>query len=310
MNQIPPRKLLDILGSASGKLKLTSLNLEVADFGGANNQGMFLHYQDGQSTAVALSKLQPSELAEREYRFMQWSHDRQLNLTADPVSLLSVNDQLGMLSSSFLKKPDNYLPSAIHSLHWRMVEASASLPFLGSPAELRAEVSPVTPIRKLLNGLVSEQDPSRAALFCHDYIEHRRAVLGANLTERMHELTAKIMISWTDLFESESGLVHGDFKRQNILAVTDHDYRVIDLQYYLQGMRTWDLAFYYSKYEEGFVYCHSCYRGANRIYQTSDESLFVFFYLLASMLKIKPKHRDRILERKIRPALNYFSGVE
>jgi len=307
---IPPRILLNALGAASGQLNLTSLNLESVNFGGVNNQGMFLHYSDYSKQPMALSKLQKQSLAKREYRFMTWSTSNQLKLTADPVCLQSVTDQLGVLSSSFLSQPKDYLPSAIHSLHYRMRHTGECLPLLGNHDELRTEVIPDTAIRSILHHLVSESDPDKARQFLTTYIQARSPMLGVKLSNQIESLAEIYLSDWRALFDKEQGLVHGDFKRQNILAVTEHDYRLIDLQYYLIGICSWDLAFFYSKYEEGFVYILSHFRGENRLYNTSNEGLFVFLYIVAVLLKIKRKHKDKVMRLKLRPAIEYLKDLQ
>ena len=305
-NSLNPRILLDVLGEASGQLRITTLNLEYADLGGVNNQGMFLHYGDSGRTPLALSKIQTPELAEREFRFIRWSDDQGEKLTAEPVYYRQFSNNLAVTSSTFLEQPSRYLPSAIHALHWRLMQVQAYEHALGDHRTLRSQIRPDTNIRKVLHHLVSEDNPGKAVAFIERFLEERRGVLGQRIRERIMLVARVVMRDWEAFFEREAGLVHGDFKRQNILSVSDFDYRLIDLQYYLVGIRSWDLAFYYSKYEEGFTYALTDYRGANRILRTSDESLFVFLYLIASSLKIKPKHREQVMRRKLLPALSYF----
>ncbi len=305
-NSINPRILLDVLGEASGQLRITTLNLEYAELGGVNNQGMFLHYGDSGRTPLALSKIQAPELAEREFRFIRWSDEQGEKLTAEPVYYRQLSSDLAVTSSTFLKQPSRYLPSAIHALHWRLMQVNDYENALGDSTTLRAQVRPDTNIRKVLHHLISEESAGKALDFIETFLEERRAILGQRVLERIMVVARIVMSNWEALFEREAGLVHGDFKRQNILSVSDFDYRLIDLQYYLVGIRSWDLAFYYSKYEEGFTYALMDYRGANRILRTSDESLFVFLYLIASSLKIKPKHREQVMRRKLLPALSYF----
>lgn len=305
-NSLNPRALLDLLGEASGQLRIATLNLEYAELGGVNNLGMFLHYGESGRTPLALSKIQTPELAEREFRFIRWSDEQGERLTAEPVYYRQLSDGLAVTSSTFLQQPSRYLPSAIHALHWRLMQVKDYEYALGNSRALRDQVRPDTNIRKVLHYLVSEERSDKALEFIETFLQERQAILGQRVRERIMLVARTIMRDWEALFEHEAGLVHGDFKRQNILSVSDFDYRLIDLQYYLVGIRSWDLAFYYSKYEEGFTYALMDYRGANRILRTSDESLFVFLYLIASSLKIKPKHRDQVMRRKLLPALNYF----
>ncbi|GAA6146618.1 phosphotransferase [Thalassolituus maritimus] len=305
-NSLNPRALLDLLGEASGQLRITTLNLEYAELGGVNNLGMFLHYGESGRAPLALSKIQTPELAEREFRFIRWSHSQGERLTAEPVYYRQLSDDLAVTSSTFLQQPSRYLSSAIHALHWRLMQVKDYEYALGNSRALRDQVRPDTNIRKVLHYLVSEERSEKALEFIETFLQERQAILGQRVRERIMLVARTIMRDWEALFEREAGLVHGDFKRQNILSVSDFDYRLIDLQYYLVGIRSWDLAFYYSKYEEGFTYALMDYRGANRILRTSDESLFVFLYLIASSLKIKPKHREQVMRRKLLPALNYF----
>lgn len=307
-NSINPRILLDVLGEASGQLRITTLNLEYAELGGVNNQGMFLHYDDSDRLPLALSKIQAPGLAEREYRFLRWSDEQGAQLTAEPVYYRQLNSSMAVTSSTFLKQPSRYLPSAIHVLHWRLMNVGDYENTLGEKHTLRSQVRPDTNIRKVLHYLVSEERAEKALVFIQSFLEERKSVLDHRIRERILLVANRIMDNWETVYRLEEGLVHGDFKRQNILSVSDFDYRIIDLQYYLVGMRSWDLAFYYSKYEEGFTYALMDFRGANRLLGTADESMFVFLYIVASSLKIKPKHRDQVVTRKLLPALSYFDN--
>jgi hypothetical protein len=98
------------------------------------------------------------------------------------------------------------------------------------------------------------------------------------------------------------GLVHGDFKQQNILNDFNR-YKVIDCQYYTYGIRLWDLAFLYSKDECGFEYIKS---NISAFRSLNERLLLVFFYLLASLINVKKKRMNKVIIKKISPALEYL----
>ena len=79
------KQLKAVLGTDISSLQKTieqalikTLNVQVAiqsryyDLGGLNNLGMFIHKLEYQEKPVAISKLQNSLAARREYRFQSW----------------------------------------------------------------------------------------------------------------------------------------------------------------------------------------------------------------------------------------------
>lgn len=103
------------------------------------------------------------------------------------------------------------------------------------------------------------------------------------------------------------GLVHGDFKKKNIMADEKGNYKVIDLQYFTYGIRIWDLAFYYSKDSRGFeeIY-HKLLQ--NFSWTKIESATFIVFYIIASILHIKTKNCQKIVKFKLDPAIIYLSS--
>lgn len=300
--------LVDALKKVSLQLDSKVFDIKHVNFGGVNNQGMFLHYGENKSGPIAITKLHHAHLAAREYQFMHWSNECDLSLTAIPISYQSLNDQFAITSTSFLTKPQTYLPTSIHELHHRLMNAVSSNERLGCYEALRAQVIPDTPIRSVLNELVSEPDPAKMLTYVESFFHERRSLIEGGNYSKIRLLAQYFSSIWQELYRHDLGLVHGDFKSQNILIQAQGDYRAIDLQYYLMGMRTWDLSFYYSKYDQGFEQACRDFTDSNQRYNTANEALFTFFYIIAVCLKIKPKKKKYINNVKILPAIQFLES--
>ena len=104
-----------------------------------------------------------------------------------------------------------------------------------------------------------------------------------------------------------TGLVHGDFKWQNIMhSPNESGYRMIDLQYYTVGIRLWDLAFFYAKQT---LPISDILRLFNIYYPCSlfERRLFSFLYILVAILHLKPKRAKGLVCEKVLPALEILS---
>ncbi len=269
--------------------------------GGLNNQGMFLHLCNSTGKPLALSKVQALDLAQREAVFMRWQEEHELNLSSRCISLVAIEgSEYSILCSEWLKQPDSYDAKRVHQLHRSFSTASKKLETLGSENDLTDLVKPNTPIKKILRELVAQPGHADINEWCDSYLSERKEFFG-HLTPTIKKMFRVVAERWQSI-SSPVALVHGDFKRQNILKDDSGCYLAIDLQYYLPGQPCWDLAFYYSKYDSGFI------KARQDFLEHTDSSLtqqvqFVFFYIVASTINIKRRRRDWIFTTKVIPAM-------
>ena len=275
--------------------------------GGVNNDGMFLHLCNSSGRAIALSKVQTLELAQREALFMRWQEQQRLNLSGRCLNLLILGDSdRAVLCSEYLSSPATYSARNIHQLHARFNLAAAQLHLLGTQSELTELVVADTPIKRILRGLVAQPADADIHQWCADFLQQRAQIIADEMVI-LQQLFSTVAGRWQSI-SSPVSLVHGDFKRQNILCGDDGEYRAIDLQYYLPGQPCWDLAFYYSKYDAGFARAWSDFN------ECSEESpewqlQFVFFYIVASLINVKRKRRNWVFTTKVMPAVQEMESL-
>ena len=277
-------------------------------FGGVNNNGMFVGYSA--SAPVLLIKLQPTILAEREIAFMHWQSRNRLNLTPDVFSHFSLTDAaVTATCSRFLATPSHYEAAKVHALHQRLTSASQYRSDLATDTELQDAIEADTPIKKVLSGLVIKKPEEDISVWLKQFLRERKQRFADDkLFNSVSEFFYSVAVSWSQL-ASPLSLVHGDFKRQNILMDDAGQYQLIDLQYYTAGQPLWDLAFYYSKYDDGFAAAMRDYEQNKEVGADSDV-LFIFFYLVAVLINIKPKRWKRAAESKVIPALARIKALD
>jgi hypothetical protein len=281
------------------------------DLGGVNNLGMLIHYSIIHNRAVAISKIEENSLAEREYRFLVWQERyRKCALSAVPIGVAKIQDYTCFISS-VLAQPQSFSYSLAERLFQTMGQDSELLSHLalnGSKEGLSDEIDDSTKIKSILVNIVSQFNTENSGIFYKTFLLERESLFFTNpvmfskLTSVMSDLYDYLV---TRDLKSYEGLVHGDFKPQNILQ-DGEVYKAIDCQYYTYGIRLWDLAFLYSKDEGGFDKVKFRIDTLKKI----DEKLFVlFFYLLASLINVKKKRARTTINNKLIPALNYANKL-
>jgi hypothetical protein len=296
-----------ILLEETGELVYTKFR----DLGGANNHGMLLHYSITTNHPVAISKVEEHVLAEREYRFLAWQNKHRKGLLAAiPLGMIQIgNTAYSCFISSVLDKPKTFSYSQAESLFQRIGEQPGLLSHLaldGCKENLIFELDGSTRIKSILVNLVSNFKTKDAEDFYKKFLLDRKGILSnykdfyINLKLVMDD--AYCVLNGYDLSNYE-GLVHGDFKQQNILNDLNK-YKVIDCQYYTYGIRLWDLAFLYSKDERGF---ESIKSNISQFRSLNERLLLVFFYLLASLINVKKKRIKKVIIKKTSPALEYLT---
>lgn len=277
------------------------------DLGGANNHGMILHYSVRSNQAVAISKIEESSLAEREYRFLEWQRDYRDNaLSAEPIGLTHVSEQeYCCFITSVLKHPKVFSYSQAQQLFHSLGQQPEKVSFLSLTGEkegLKDEINDSTRIKSVLVHLVSQFGLDNSESFYKTFLKEREGLFDTN--QDLFIALQSIMNSiYTELksydMSVHEGLVHGDFKQQNIMACAD-TYRVIDCQYYTYGIRLWDLAFLYSKDTKGFV---NVKPEIDRFSKYEEKALVLFFYIIASLINLKKKRARLVINNQISPAV-------
>lgn len=282
--------------------------LDYVDFGGSNNQGFFTVRRPGTFSPTAVCKIQRHALAEREYRFMRWAvSSSSLKLASDVFSMRRITGtDYAMVCCQYLKKPDPCETAAVFLLHQRMaaVHDLSGLVLTGN-RNLREEIVPDTPIKSMLFHVVSNPDAEAVRDYLLVFLDKKRLCMPSDVHDAMQALIEDGCLHWPRFWKNESiGLVHGDFKKGNILVDPDGGYRLIDLQYYLEGHRVWDVAFFFSKMKNFDAVVEGCKR-----VDTDDRHVFWLFYLLSVMIGLSEDNGDELITTRIRPGLAALSAV-
>lgn len=323
------RQLKAVLGTDISSLQRTieqalmnALNVQVDinscyhDLGGLNNLGMFIHKLEHQDKPFAISKLQNSVAAGREYRFQRWQENYAANQLSAKAFFLGVlkDEDYSWVSGEILYKAENLSDIEVKALFDKLSVSAENLKDLsldGSVRSLVYELEDNTKIKSVLLNLISQLGTENAAKFTKRFFNERKSLLSCSngLYEKLDNLFTKYFSHV--LKEDISfmyGLVHGDFKKQNIMLDEEGNCKVIDLQYYTYGIRIWDLAFYYSKESRDFSEIYSNLL-KNFSWRIIELETFIIFYLIATTLHIKNKNAQKIISLKVSPAVDCLSNL-
>jgi hypothetical protein len=298
----------EIVFNQTGKKVYTKFR----DLGGANNYGMLMHYSED-NKALAISKIEQNLLAEREYRFLKWQKDyRESCLSAEPFGLTPVlGTQYSCFISSVLEHPKQFSYAKAECLFDNLGQRPdllSKLALFERKEDLKNELDDSTKIKSILVHLVSKFGTIDSEEFYKKFLQDRESLFLNDydificIKGLMDDIFTKLKTCDLEHYE---GLVHGDFKSQNILE-GDTAYKVIDCQYYTYGIRFWDLAFLYSKDISGFknikIYLE-------RLPSFEEKALTLFFYIIASLINVKKKRANAVMINKISPAAEYIKQL-
>lgn len=281
------------------------------DLGGVNNHGMMLHFSQGSDELVAVTKIEEYELADREHRFLDWQKEYHgNNLAASPIAVFPIeNTGFSCFISSPLEHQNSFSYEKAEQLFILMGRNKSRLNYLskdGNKDNLPREIEPTTKIKSMLANVVSRFDSEETKVFIKDFLDARK-VYFETTDIKFNEVCSVLddayrSICFLDL-ALYSGLVHGDFKKQNILNF-EGDYRLIDLQYYTFGLRLWDLAFLYSKDDAGF---QAVLNRIDCLPSEDEKKIVVYLYVLASLINIKKKRSKKVILNNVASAVEYLA---
>ena len=287
------------------------------DLGGINNIGIFTHKLKIHKNIFAISKLQKTTGAKREYTFQCWQRDNLNNRLTAKAFLLGTFENKGYswVTSEALYIPKKILDSEIKALFDRLdtpVDKLEQLSNDGCAESLKTGLEDNTKIKSILVNLVCQLETEHAEQFTKKFFQEREQLLrySKGLYENINDL---ITMYFAHVFKEDIffmyGLIHGDFKKQNILADKKNNLKVIDLQYFTYGIRIWDLAFYYSKDNREFSAIYSLLLRSFD-WTGIEKNTFIVFYLMASSLHLKSKNAEYIIRLKLEPAVRNFFSTE
>lgn len=295
------RSLLPRLGIVGGQF---------VNLGGFNNTGMLLHNSNS-GDLKAFTKIQMSDLAEREWRFLAWQAKHFNNqISAQPyLNGVVVGGRLGWLTTEPLWPAGTIQFSELELLYSRLGVCNEKLDYLsltGKKEGLASDISDDTKIKSLLVHLVSGSGSEKNIRYMEDYYDSRSKVLSGVISKRYY-LDILEFIYQSD--EIVKGLVHGDFKRQNIMRDDSGCLKVIDLQYYTYGRRVWDLAFYFSRIDCNVGEVFKLLTGS-KYFTSSEIKAFFIFYIVACSISVKNKKINKVRGLMIKPALQALNHFE
>jgi len=283
------------------------------DLGGLNNLGMFVHRFEAKGEPFAITKVQSSASADREYRFQKWQEryvDNQLAASAFAMAPLQ-DENYSWISSEILSQATTLSDGGVWHLFSRLDVSSEKLAELSPDRcakSLICQLEGDTKIKAVLRNLVSQLETASAKMFAMQFLKEREYMLSMGLYGQTSNLFLRFFerVKEQDI-SSLNGLVHGDFKPQNIMVDSADNFKVVDLQYYTYGVRIWDLAFYYSKDDRGFAEIYPKLM-QNFSWTDTERGVFAFFYYVASALHLKAKKVPKIGPLKLEPAMIALSA--
>ena len=319
------RKLYKKTGFSDQQLKILLINYfkseEDSDYefrfenlGGVNNLGMYACYKHKKKFAIA--KLQYDNLAIRENCFMLWQQKYLKNsLSTLSYGICRVNTNYSFLISEYLPKPGKVDHALVFELFLKMSEVSTDticeLTEERTVAAIVNQIQPTTKatIKSLVAYVVSNPNSKQAFDYLENYFIERKPLLERHCEfENLYDQCFHFLSSLSRIdLSPHTGLVHGDFKWQNIMhSPNESGYRMIDLPYYTVGIRLWDLAFFYAKQSlpiSEIIHLTNIYYPCSLF----ERRLFSFLYILVAILHIKPHRAKSLVLEKALPALEILS---
>ena len=285
---------------------------DIKFYKGVNNLFFLNHRYEGKIKFV--TKLESCHLAERELAFLEWqksSLNRFEFIAPELVCCKRVGDSdICALSMECLIEPTSYSPAAIVELYHRIggltSELSSFTKAENKDGMFLFDMLANTKITRTIKYIVTKMHLPEAYAQALEFMDKRQAVFLSRLGDFQR---VKQFISdsacLTNEFDVEQhyGLLHGDFKKANILSDESGKLKVIDLQYYNYGARLWDMAFLCSKEKEKYEETFTKFIEPLNL-DDVELKIFVFLYVLASLLHVKKSNLSKLLFMKVFPAIS------
>ncbi|MEA1988425.1 MAG: phosphotransferase [Pseudomonadota bacterium] len=297
---------------------LKEIDTKYIDMGGANNLGMLQHFSCTSKTLFYITKLEACHLADRELAFLEWQqHSLEMaeRIAPELVCCQRIADSgVCALTMRHLFQSKKYEPEAIIDLYQRMGLLTVKLSELKGARRkgglLQFELEAKTKITRIIKYIVTQMHLPEAYIQAQQFMDQRKQEFIARPAEfkkiKQFLSDSSYLINDFD-FKKHYGLLHGDFKKSNILSDDNGQLRVIDLQYYNYGARLWDMAFFCSKEKDVFE------KTFTKLIQPLDldaveSRIFLFFYILAVLLHVKKSSLNKLLFLKVLPAIHVLNG--
>lgn len=279
--------------------------LTYKELGGANNYGFAL-YKSKKDNSAWITKIAPNTLQIREALFYEY-HEKFLNekLSFAPKYIgydILKKSELGILTIEKLSHTKNIHPDQVFNLFSRYEQGKKL--FNNGLLNDAPKLKPGTRIRDIIINLVCDFGSNKAENYISQFFLERIKQLPKYINELTYIQSEinKHYKSLKNIDKSLIGFVHGDFKPSNIMIDSRKKLNLIDFQYYCQGIRVWDLAFFFSKNKKPFSKSLKPFLKENL---TENEIKYLLFlYVFSVLLHAKP---SAFKQKKCRPALDYLN---
>lgn len=276
------------------------------NLGGSNNYG-FITFTSKSKQNTCITKIAPEILLRREALFFKYHEnnlDQESSFSPKFISYNTYNNtDLEFLTLEKLEERKTLTPEQVYELYLKS-RRGGELFDLGLLQEA-PRLNPGTRIKDILFFLVCDFESEKAKTYMDKFFIERIKALPdyANELLFIQSVIRKNYQLLRCVDKSLIGFVHGDFKGSNMMQDQNKSLKLIDFQYYCQGIKVWDLAFYFSKSKLSFS------KGIGKIlnnFSTENEKRYlVFLYVFAVLLHPK----SSVFERdKYKPALEYLGS--
>jgi len=295
------------------------ISTKYVHMGGANNLGMLLHYSSQSQTPFYTTKLESCHLANRELAFLQWqknSLDKSETIAPMLICCYPVaGSKICALTMEYLSQPKEYKPKAIIELYQRMGQLTTKLSRIKGVEDrdglFQFELEAKTKITRTINYIVTKMHLPEAYEQAQFFMKKRQNAFVSRPVEFVQImqfiLNSSFLVKDFD-FEKHYGLLHGDFKKANILMDSSGQLRVIDLQYYNYGARLWDLAFFCSKEKSWYGETYNKFIRPLEL-DESESRIFTMLYTLAILLHVKKSNVKKKLYMHVMPAISMVNSL-
>ncbi len=272
------------------------------NLGGSNNYG-FVAYISKHNNWIA--KIAPEKLLQREAIFFEYhknNFNEETGFAPNSMGYGSFeNTDLEFLTLEKLAPSKKITLDQVYKLYSKSRDGQKL--FDGGLLEAAPEIDTGTRIKDILTFLVCDFKSKKAKSYIDSFFIERMSAL-PDYSDELSHLQSVIDMNYEllkDVDASLIGFVHGDFKKSNMMLDSKQQLKLIDFQYYCQGIRVWDLAFYFSKSKLSFS------KGLgvilDKLSTENERKYLAFLYIFALLLHSKESAFEK---DKFKPVLGYL----